>query len=55
MSPYPWRQLITHGVSEMIPRYADETLHVIHDENGLLPGRPPMSKEDIEAVLGAAL
>jgi alcohol dehydrogenase YqhD (iron-dependent ADH family) len=40
---------------ELIPRYAEETLRVIHDENGLLPGRPPMRKEDIEAVLRAAL
>jgi alcohol dehydrogenase YqhD (iron-dependent ADH family) len=40
---------------EMIPRYAEETVRIIHDENGLLPGRPPMSKEDIETVLRAAL
>ena len=39
---------------EMIPRYAEETLRIIHDENGLLPARPPMTREDIEAVLRAA-
>jgi alcohol dehydrogenase YqhD (iron-dependent ADH family) len=41
--------------AELIPKYADETLRIIHDQNGMLPARPPMSKEDIEAILNAAL
>ncbi|SEM07643.1 hypothetical protein SAMN04489760_103212 [Syntrophus gentianae] len=39
----------------LIMRYAQDTLRIIHDENGNLPGRPPMSKEDIVRVLQAAL
>lgn len=39
----------------LFSRYADETLRIIHDGNGHLPGRPPMSKEDIVSVLRAAL
>lgn len=35
--------------------YADETLRIIHDGNGRLPGLPPMSRGDIIAVLRAAL
>ncbi len=40
---------------ELIGRYAEDTVRIIHDDKGLLPGRPPMSKADIEAVLRAAL
>ena len=39
----------------LITRYAQDTLRVIHDENGNLPGRPPLSKEDIVEVLRSAL
>jgi alcohol dehydrogenase YqhD (iron-dependent ADH family) len=39
----------------LIPRYAEDTLRIIHDEDGSLPGRPPMSKKDIVKVLKAAL
>jgi alcohol dehydrogenase YqhD (iron-dependent ADH family) len=39
----------------LITRYAQDTLRIIHDENGNLPGRPPMSEADIIAVLKAAL
>jgi alcohol dehydrogenase YqhD (iron-dependent ADH family) len=38
-----------------IPRYAQDTLRIIHDENGNLPGRPTMTEADIIAVLKAAL
>jgi alcohol dehydrogenase YqhD (iron-dependent ADH family) len=38
-----------------ITRYAQDTLRVIHDENGNLPGRPAMAEADIIAVLNAAL
>ena len=38
-----------------IARYAQDTLRIIHDENGNLPGRPPMSEKDIVAVLRSAL
>ena len=34
--------------------YAAETVRIIHDENGQLPGKPPMSEEDIIGVLRAA-
>jgi alcohol dehydrogenase YqhD (iron-dependent ADH family) len=40
---------------KLIRRYAEDTVRIIHDENGMLPGRPPMSTEDIEAVLRSAL
>jgi alcohol dehydrogenase YqhD (iron-dependent ADH family) len=39
----------------LIQRYAQDTLRVIHDENGRLPGRPAMDEADIVAVLRAAL
>lgn len=35
--------------------YARETLRIIHDENGMLPGRPPMTEGDIIGVLRSAL
>ncbi len=38
-----------------ISKYASETIRIIHDENGKLPARPPMSEEDIVSVLKAAL
>lgn len=41
--------------ADLIPTYADETLRIIHDQNGMLPACPPMGKADIEAVLRAAL
>ena len=39
----------------LITRYAQDTLRIVHDENGNLPGRPPMSEKDIVAVLRSAL
>ena len=39
----------------LLTRYAQETLRIIHDEKGNLPGRPPMSEADIVAVLRVAL
>ena len=39
----------------LITRYAQDTLRIIHDKNGNLPGRPPMSEADIVAVLKDAL
>jgi alcohol dehydrogenase YqhD (iron-dependent ADH family) len=39
----------------LITRYAQDTLRVVHDENGNLPGRPPLSEEDIVEVLSSAL
>jgi alcohol dehydrogenase len=38
----------------LFSRYAEDAVLVIHDENGKLPGRPPMSKEDIVEVLRTA-
>jgi alcohol dehydrogenase len=40
---------------ELFSRYAEDAVLVIHDENGNLPGRPPMSKADIVEVLRSAL
>jgi alcohol dehydrogenase YqhD (iron-dependent ADH family) len=39
----------------LITRYARDTLRIVHDENGILPGRPAMSEEDIVGVLRSAL
>jgi alcohol dehydrogenase YqhD (iron-dependent ADH family) len=39
----------------LIANYAQETVRIIHDENGNLPGRPPMREADIIEVLSAAL
>jgi len=38
----------------LIETYAKETLRIVHDAKGNLPARPPMSGEDIVAVLRAA-
>jgi alcohol dehydrogenase YqhD (iron-dependent ADH family) len=40
---------------KLIETYAKETLRIIHDDDGLLPARPPMSEANIVAVLRAAL
>ena len=40
---------------QLIETYADETLRIISDGKGNLPGVPPMSRGDIIAVLRAAL
>jgi len=39
----------------LITRYAQDTLRIIHDGNGKLPGYPAMTEDDIVAVLRAAL
>jgi len=39
----------------LLTRYAQDTLRIIHDENGNLPGRPAMTEADIVEVLKAAL
>lgn len=44
------------GIGEkLLERYATDTLLVARDSEGRLPGRPPMSKEDIADVLRSAL
>ena len=40
---------------ELIERYADDTLRIINDGNGRLPGRPSMSRDEIVEVLRSAL
>lgn len=39
----------------LLDTYAGETLRIMHDENGMLPARTPMSKQDITGVLRTAL
>jgi len=39
----------------LIETYAKETLRIVHDDKGLLPGRPAMSEADVVGVLRAAL
>ncbi|KXX65671.1 iron-containing alcohol dehydrogenase [Marichromatium gracile] len=39
----------------LIETYAKETLRIIHDDQGLLPGRPAMREADIVDILRAAL
>ena len=39
----------------LITRYAQDTLRIIHDENGNLPARPAMTEADIVKVLQSAL
>jgi len=39
----------------LFSQYADDAVLVLHDEDGNLLGRPPMSKEDIVEVLRSAL
>ena len=40
---------------ELFSQYAEDAVLVVKDENGDLPGRPPMSKADIVEVLRSAL
>ena len=40
---------------ELFAQYAKDTLLVLRDENGMLPGRPAMSEADIIEVLRSAL
>jgi len=39
----------------LLARYALDTVHVIHDGEGRLPGRPPMRETDIIEILRSAL
>jgi len=40
---------------KLFSQYAQDTIRIIHDESGKLPGRPAMSEKDIIEVLKAAL
>ena len=40
---------------DLLARYAQDTVRIVHDEKGRLPGRPPMSEADIVEVLRSAL
>lgn len=40
---------------ELFSRYAKDAVLVVRDENGNLPGRPPLGEEDIVEVLRSAL
>ena len=40
---------------ELFSRYAEDAVLVVRDEDGNLPGRPPLSKADIVEVLRSAL
>lgn len=39
----------------LLSRYAEDTVRIIHDETGRLPGRPPMTEAEIIDVLRSAL
>jgi alcohol dehydrogenase len=44
------------GIGEgMLSRYAQDAVRVVHDREGRLPGRPPMSEADIVEVLRSVL
>jgi len=44
------------GISDaLLSRYAEDTVRIIHDETGRLPGRPPMTEADIIDLLRSAL
>jgi len=40
---------------QLVETYARETLRIVHDENGSLPARPPLSEAQVVEVLRAAL
>ena len=40
---------------DLLARYAQDTVRIVHDEEGRLPGRPPMSEADIVEILSSAL
>lgn len=40
---------------ELIERYADDTVNLVHDSEGRLPGRPPLSESEIVEVLRLAM
>jgi alcohol dehydrogenase YqhD (iron-dependent ADH family) len=44
-----------HIGEAMLPRYAQDTVRIVHDQEGRLPGRPPMKEADIVEVLRSAL
>jgi alcohol dehydrogenase len=39
----------------LLARYAQDTVLIVHDEEGCLPGRPPMSEADLVEILRSAL
>jgi len=54
VEPNPRITSVKRG-DELFSRYAEDAVLIVHDENGNLPGRPPMAKEDIVEVLRSAL
>ncbi len=44
-----------HIGEAMLPRYAQDTVRIVHDAEGRLPGRPPMGEAEIVEVLRSAL
>ena len=44
------------GISDdLLERYAEDTVRIIHDADGLLPGRPALHKNEIVEILRTAL
>jgi alcohol dehydrogenase len=49
-------RLVELGIdNKLFAQYAEDAVLVVHDEKGNLPGRPPLTKEDIVEVLKSAL
>lgn len=47
-----------YGMCDLVDnfrRFAQDALRIVHDEQGRLPGRPPMTEDDIVEVLRSAL
>jgi hypothetical protein len=40
---------------DLLDRYAQDTVRIVHGEEGRHPGRPPISEADIVEVLRSAL
>ena len=51
----PTRLSQLHIGEALVPRYAQDTLRIVHDKEGRLPGRPPMREAEIVEMLRSVL